>query len=133
MANVSRNTSVSSIYKNIKNAFWTQHYSLDVTKFITQRLRIGSDISINLREKVDAFDENNNVTTWNGYISYTVFRNRNGELRLQGFDLLNQQKGFNRHFYQNSVTERTYEVLRQFFMLSLTWNFTKTPGAETAN
>jgi len=133
MANVNRNTSVSSISRDVRNAFWTQQYSLDVTKFITQRLRIGSDISFNLREKVDAFDENNNVITWNGFISYTVFPNRNGEYRLQGYDLLNQQKGFSRNFYQNSVTEKTYEVLRQYFMLSFTWNFTKNPGTETAN
>ena len=67
---------------------------------------------------------------WNGNIVYKIFPKRNGEFRFEAFDILNQRKGFERNFNQNYVMEKTYQVLQQYFMLTFSWNFTKTPAAE---
>jgi len=127
---ISKNFGSSSNNPGALNDFWLQDHSIDANVFFTKRFSIGTNLDINLREKVDAFDQNNNAVMWNANIIYKIFPKRNGEFKFEAFDILNQRIGFERNFAQNYVMERTYQVLQQYFMLTFTWNFTKTPAAE---
>lgn len=127
--NVNKNFSKNSNNVNAVNNFWTLDNNIDGNVFFTKRFSIGSSLDMNFREKLDAFDQNNNVIMWNANIVYKIFPKRNGEFRLEAYDILNQRIGFERNFNQNYVSERTYQVLTQYFMLTFTWNFTKNPGA----
>lgn len=129
-AGASKNFGSSSNNSRALNNFLTHQYNFDANYYFTKRFSIGTNLDMNFRQKVDAFDQNNNVTMWNGNIVYKIFPKRNGEFRFEAFDILNQRKGFERNFNQNFVSERTYQVLQQYFMLTFSWNFTKTPGAE---
>ena len=120
------NSSISSI----KNKFWTQNHDFGFEIFYKKKWELGSNMNIELREKVDAFDRNNNVYNWSAYIERKIFKKNNGEIRLQAFDILDQRIGFDRLNTSNYVQERTYEVLRQYFLLSFTWNFSKNPGEK---
>jgi hypothetical protein len=115
---------------NAQNNFWTFDSDIDGDYYFTKRLSIGSRLDMNFREKIEGFEQNNNVLMWNGNISYKIFPKRNGEFRLEAFDILNQRKGFERYFSNNTLIERNYQVLTRYFMLTFTWNFTKTPAVE---
>ena len=41
------------------------------------------------------------------------------------FDILNQNKGYQRDFNSYSYTESYYTTLKRFWMLTLTWNISK--------
>lgn len=127
--NFSWHRNVSSI-STASSEFWTQNHNFGLEIYIKKKWEIGTDVNIELREKVDAFDKNNNVTNWSAYIEKKIFKKNNGEIRLQAFDILDQRIGFDRTITSNYLTERTYEVLRQYFLLSFTWNFSKNPGEK---
>lgn len=127
---LSRNFTRSSSKGSGLTDFWTQDHEAEANYNFSKRFIVGSSLNMQFREKLDAFDQNNNVIMWNANVVYKIFPKRNGEFRLEAFDILNQRKGFERNFNQNFVVERTYQVLQQYFLLTFTWNFTKTPGAE---
>ncbi len=41
------------------------------------------------------------------------------------YDILDQNKGYNRNFNSYSFTESYYNTLRRFWLLTLTWNISK--------
>ncbi len=93
-------------------------------------MEIGSNANINLRQKFEQFNDDNNVIEWNAYISHKLFTKKNGDIKLQVYDILDQKTGFQRSFSSNAIVERNYEVLKRYFLLSFTWNFTKNPATK---
>lgn len=61
------------------------------------------------------------TTLLNGYIGKTVFPRRQGLIRLQAFDLLNQNKSITRIIGENYIEDVRNNVLQQFFMVSFTY------------
>ena len=47
------------------------------------------------------------------------------ELVKKANDILNQNIGFDRNINDNFISERTYNTMRRYFMLSFIWNFSK--------
>jgi hypothetical protein len=125
--NVSRNFSKSSISNN-KSAYWMGGLYGDINYYISKKWEIGTNCNLTFREKLDAFDNNANIAEVNAEITHKFFKNNNGVLKFQVFDLLDQKKGFNRYYDSNYITEKTYDVLRRYFMLSFVWSFSKNPG-----
>lgn len=113
---------------DIKSDFWTQTHTLGLDVYHKKKWEVGTDVHIDLREKVDAFDRDNNVYTVSAHIERKFFKNNNGALRAHVFDLFNNRQGFERSFTSNYISERNFEVLKRYFMLTFTWNFTKNPG-----
>lgn len=123
------NRSTSSI-NTVKSNFWTQNYDISASYYLTKRFIVESDVEFALRQKTDAFTGDNNFTIWNAAVVYKVFKKNNGELKLECNDILKQRRGFNRMFTSNYLYEKNYNVLGQYFMLSFTWNFTKSPATK---
>ncbi|WP_217605213.1 outer membrane beta-barrel protein [Chitinophaga sp. GbtcB8] len=63
---------------------------------------------------------NQNVTMVNAYIARSVFRRKTGLMKLQGFDLLNQNHAVMRTYGTNYIEDMQATVLQRFFMLSFT-------------
>lgn len=113
-----------------KTSFWTQRHNVGFDAYFKkEKYSIGSDMNIELREKTDAFTGNNNVYNWSAYVQMKMLKKK-GELKLQAFDILNSKIGFDRNTTSNYISERTYEVLRRYFMLTFVWNFSKNPGEK---
>jgi hypothetical protein len=53
------------------------------------------------------------------------------ELKLALFDILNQNRGYDRNFSSYSFTETYFNTLRRFWVLSATWNFNKNGKPST--
>jgi len=119
------NESKSSLRKDVVTKYWTQEYEADLTVFLPWKLEIGSDVSVNIRQKTDDFDKNNNVVKLNARLERKILKNDAGRIRFAAFDILDQNIGFSRSINSNFINERTYDTFRRYFMLSLIWNFNK--------
>jgi hypothetical protein len=119
------NFSKSSIQENIQTNYWTQEHNAFVNVTLPWKLEINSDFQYNLRQKTELFTGNNNVFLWNAYFGRHFLKNDKALLRIQGYDLLNQNKGYSRSINSNILTERSYQTLRRYFVLAFTWNFSK--------
>ncbi len=91
-------------------------------------MEVNSNINANFRQRLNAYDQNNNVILWNGYFGRKLFKDDKGMIRIEAFDILNQNKGFSRYISANTLRENTYQTLSRYFMLAFVWNFSKTPG-----
>ncbi len=125
------NFSRSSVQQGIKTNYWTQDHNLNANVTLPWKLEINSDIQYSLRQKTALFTENNNVFLWNAFIGRYFLKNDKAILKIQGYDMLNQNKGYNRSINSNILTQRTYENIRRYVVLAFTWNFSKSAaGAQ---
>lgn len=106
----------------------TQEHNVHLSYFISKKLQIGTDANFYIREKVEAFSGNNNITVWDASISYKIFKKNNGVIKLEINDILEQRSGYDRRFTSNYIYERNYNMLSRYALLSFTWNFSKNPA-----
>jgi hypothetical protein len=95
------------------------------------KFEIGSDINWYIREQTEVFTSNNNVFRWNAFVGKKFLKNDQIELRASIFDILNQNLGFNRSANNNYITEDRYNTIRRYGLISLIWNFTRSPLTAT--
>jgi hypothetical protein len=119
------NDSKSTVSTAASADYWSINLDGNVTKTITKKFDIGSDVSLQLRQKDPRFPQNNSFTTWNGFITKRFFKENQFELKLQVSDILNENRGYNRNFSSYSFTETYYTTLRRFWLLTATWNISK--------
>jgi hypothetical protein len=131
-SNVSRNISQSSIRKEIETKYWSANFNPNATVYLPGKFELGTDASIDIREKTSLFDRNLNVIKWNAWAGKKFFKDESLMLRFEVRDILDQNIGFQRNISSTNITERTYDTLRRFWILSLTYNFSKN-GKAPAN
>lgn len=117
--------STSSIRPDEPTAYWTQSHSAYASVYLPGKIQINSDCSFNIRQKTDAFDRNTNSIRWNASIDKKFLKKDAATLRFSANDILDQNLGFQRSVNSNFISERTYDTIRRFFMLSLIFNFNK--------
>jgi len=130
-SNVSYNTSVSSVKSNYKTSYYTHSHNLYLNVTLPAKLELNTSVQANFREKLTETDNNNNVVLLNGYFGRKLFKNDKAMIRIEGYDILNQNKGFSRYLNANTIRENTYETLSRYFLLSFVWNFSKNPAGAT--
>ena len=74
---------------------------------------------------------NGNVTLLNGSLEKTVFKKKNGFIRLSGFDILNQNKNISRTVSANFITDTRVNRLTRYFMLTFTYRLNRFGGQNT--
>jgi outer membrane beta-barrel protein len=102
--------------------YFDQHYSMDVTYTILKKILFNNDFDYYINTG-RAAGFNQAIPMWNAYISCLLFKKQNGELRISGFDLLNQNKSINRTVDPMFVEDTYTRVLQRFFMVSFMYNF----------
>lgn len=127
--NVNYNTNVSSVQRNVKTNYYQHSHNLNANVTALKKFEFNSSVNAQFREKLTASDINNNVIVWNGYIGRKFLKNDKAMIRLEAFDILDQNKGFNRFQSANIIRENTYETLRRYFMLAFVWNFSSSGTA----
>ena len=124
-SNLGWNDSKSSVSTNASADYWSIGFYGGGSKTILKKIDIGSDFSLQLRQKDPRFPQNNSYTIWNGSVTKRFFKENQFELKLQVNDILNQNRGYNRNFSSYSFTETYYTTLRRFWLLTATWNISK--------
>lgn len=122
------NLNQSSIRKDIRTEYWTFEQRFDATLTLPRGIQLGTNISWNVRQRLDPAERNNNVFLWNAYISKSMLKDRSLVAKCYVNDILDRNIGYNRTTNAEYIAENTYNTLRRYVLFSLTWNFTKTGG-----
>ena len=119
------NRSKASLNKSANVDYWKIEGSAQAKFTLPKKFELGTDVNTQIRQKDPRFAQNNNFTTWNAAITKRFFKDNAIELKLGLYDILNQNKGYQRDFNSYSFTETHYTTLRRFWLLKLTWNISK--------
>jgi len=79
---------------------------------------------------------NQNYWLWNMAIAKKILKGQKGEIRLAVFDLLDQNQAISRNVTESYFEDVTTMVLKQYFMLTFTYNlknFGKAPARPNMN
>lgn len=71
---------------------------------------------------------NQTIAMWNASVSKYLFKDQKGMLKLEAFDLLNQQVNITRNITAEYIQDVRTNVIPQYFMLSFTYFLKKFPG-----
>ena len=107
--------------------YWTQHYTVDLNAYLPKGFSIASDMDYIHRNGLPA-GYNSSPLIWNAGLAKTLTKSKKATLRLQVFDLLKQNTGFTRNTNQNYIEDVSYRTLNRYWMLSLTYNFSRFAG-----
>jgi hypothetical protein len=121
------NYSKSSIRPDVITKFWTLRTGFNGTLFLPKDITLQTDFNYNWRQKTDVFDQNNNAFIWNALLEKKISKKEDLRLGFRMNDLLNQNIGFQRNITSNFISERTYNVIQRYWLVTLHWNFNKGP------
>ncbi|MDP2388102.1 MAG: outer membrane beta-barrel protein [Bacteroidota bacterium] len=68
---------------------------------------------------------NQSFLLWNAGLGYKFLKNKSAELRLSVFDILSQNNSVARNITETYVEDVQTKILKQYFMLTFTYNFKK--------
>jgi hypothetical protein len=111
--------------------YWTFNYSANGSYTFPGKIEVGSDINFQFRQKLNDYDQNNNVISWNAYVEKKFFKKDQFTFRASINDILDQNKGYSRSVQPNAIIERNYLTFQRYGLLTLTYNF-NTSGAKPA-
>ena len=128
--NASYNSSVATVNKEANAYYWAYGFNVWGNYQFPGDFEIGTDVNGSYREKDPRFPDQNNFTIWNARAT-KKFHKKEFELSLNVYDLLDENRGYDRNFdsYRFSETYRT--TLRRFWLVSFIWNITKKGSAPT--
>jgi hypothetical protein len=97
--------------------------------YISDQWSFGFDVSHQINTGYSHY-VSSNPTLINGYIEYTFFSNNMALLRLQGYDLLNQNMGITKEIFDNTSMDLRNNRLSRYVMLSLNIRLQKHPSSK---
>jgi hypothetical protein len=121
----SRIHSEGTVNKNANAQYWQFETWGNGTVSLPKNFEFNSYINVQIREKDPRFTRNNNYTTWSASVVKRMLKNNALEIKLGVYDILDQNRGYQRNFRSYSFTETFYTTLRRFWLLTLTWNLSK--------
>lgn len=121
-------SSTSSLGVPTKNNSYGAMGNFDFRKRLLPSLDISTDGNYQYTGKSQAFDNAQNRLIWNAAINKMFLKDNSLRLSLVGKDLLNQNDGFSRSVYNNTISQSNFITIQRYFMLSLSWDFNKMGG-----
>lgn len=133
------NVSYSAYYNTVQNTLQPERNNDYFNHLITVRanwlpwkgLVLGADFS-STYYNAPAADYTSSVYLLNGRIGYKFLKNNAAEIRLTGYDLLNQNKNISRTVTETYVEDNTTNALNRFFMLTFTYNLKRFKSSDSA-
>lgn len=119
------NKSKASVNAAANASFWEIEGWANARVILPKKFEISTNANTQIRQKDPRFTQNNNFTTWNASLTKRFFKENSFEMSLGLYDILNQNRGYQRNFSSFSFTENYYTTLRRFWLLTLTWNISK--------
>ncbi len=122
---VTQNISKASVNAAADIKYWQFEAWGEATLTLPAKFELRTDVNTEIRQKDPNFPANNSFTKWNAALTKRFFKDNALELRLSIFDILNQNRGYDRNFNSSSFTETYYNTLKRFGGLSIIWNISK--------
>ncbi|MBE7171889.1 MAG: TonB-dependent receptor [Williamsia sp.] len=106
--------------------WFIQDYSADGGWQLPHGILLATDFNYRITHQYGRDGVITRVPLWNAAISKQMLAFHRGELKLSVNDLLNRNLAVNRNANQNYIEDTRTNNLRRFFLLSFTYNLTKT-------
>lgn len=119
------NTSFSHSRTSYSSAAFTERklyryfISLEGRSHFFKDLTLGYDLSQTINKGYSAADVN--PTLLSLFMEHRFLKGNRGSMRLQGFDLFNQNTGISRDVFDNEIVDRQNNRLARFFLLSFNY------------
>jgi hypothetical protein len=126
-ANISYNLVRYSLAPQQNTSYWNQEYTLDANIYFSKGFSLASEFTFS-RNSGYANGFNTNVALWNCGLAKQLFKNKKGEIKLQMFDILNDNAGISRTANQNYIEDVYSKVLNQYLLMSFTYNISRFAG-----
>jgi hypothetical protein len=120
----------SSIRPDVVTKYWTATPRADIGIFMLKDFEFQTSASYNWRQKTDVFDATN-AFIWDASITRKIIKKKDIKIGFEIHDILNQNIGFQRDVNTNYITQKSYDVIKRYWMVNLTWNFNKGPKKES--
>lgn len=122
--NFTYNNSSYTVQQSLSNNYLTQNYKAEVCYQLPGDIQFNTDFSYVINSGRSA-GYNGNISLWNANIVKPLFKEKSFEFKLAVQDILNQNKSINRTVKDNYYEDTYTNILRRFFMLSITYNLNK--------
>ena len=126
-ANISYNGVKYSLPGQQNTNYWNQVYSLDVNLYLPKGFSLASEFSFTKNTGYSS-GFNTEVSLWNMGLAKQLFKNKKGEIKIQVFDILNQNVGINRSANQNYIEDVATNVLNRYVLIGFSYNISKFAG-----
>jgi hypothetical protein len=100
--------------------------------YLPLKFGAGSNVDYTYNAATPTFSAEH-LTKWNAYIFKTFLKDDKLKISMSVNDLLNQNTNFTRGISGNTTTQTNTTGIRRFFMLSVTWDFTKFGTVKSQN
>ncbi|MCC3160515.1 TonB-dependent receptor family protein [Hymenobacter sp. 15J16-1T3B] len=110
-----------SLLPQQNTAYWTQTLEADAFYQLPGRWTISSDLWLT-RYAGRSAGFNQGVALWNVALARQLFKNKQGELKLQAYDLLKQNRSVVRNVTDTYLEDVRSRVLTRYLMLSFGYN-----------
>ncbi|MFC2107178.1 outer membrane beta-barrel protein [Bacteroidota bacterium] len=115
--NIVKNT----IQEELDNNYYYQNLGLKLTWILPKGFVISNDLTHKLYSGLSD-DYSENYLLWSAYIGKKFLKGQNLEIKLSAFDILDQNKSIKRSVTESYIEDSWTEVLKRYFMLTLTFN-----------
>jgi len=111
-------TSQNSVVKK----FNTSNTNFNATVYYKKTWSVSTDYNFFIRQKTTDFQNNLTNQLWNARVQKT-FKKDEFTAYIMVRDILNQNIGINRSFYENTLFEERNDRLKRYGMIGFAWNF----------
>lgn len=125
----SNTTNTIQASRNIRYFSFTPSASVEI--YLPHDIEFGTDAAYVYNPPVAPYNTSFTRFIWNSYLSYKLLPKKNLEIKASINDILNQNKGYERTTTNNTNTERYFQALGRYWMVSAVWNFSSGPMADS--
>ncbi|MFI5162682.1 MAG: outer membrane beta-barrel protein [Sphingobacteriales bacterium] len=118
----------SSLNPTVNNNGWGANANLNLTIYLPGKFQIGSYSQYQYQAKSQSFPQDFSSVVVNPFIIKTFTKTDNLKVELWGNDIFNQNVGFSRSANANLITQNSYTTIKRYFMLTISYDFTKMGG-----
>jgi hypothetical protein len=123
-AGLTYNNARYTLQENLNTEYFTQTYSADFSYTFKKDVIVSTDFDFLINTgRADGF--NQSIPMWNAGLSKQFLKNKAAELKLTVYDILNQNKAITRSIGENYFEDDRTNVIRRFYLLSLTYNINR--------
>lgn len=128
--NVSYNNVTNSLEGQRDQEYFNYGANASTSIYLPFDFTIESDINYSTNSGyADGFDQNEWL--WNASLQKTIFRQKNGTIRLKIYDILQQRSNISRSVSSNYIRDTTTNTLTSYFMVHFVYRFNIFKGGAT--
>ncbi|HSC53757.1 MAG TPA: outer membrane beta-barrel protein [Phnomibacter sp.] len=125
-----KTTTKYATYTNTNKAK-TLQFGLSGKNYFFKNLTIGYDVNKSINYGFSSASSVNPLIV-NVYSEYRFLKGKKATIRLQGYDLLNENTGISRNINESTITDRRDNRLSRYFLLSFKYQLQKFGGGVKA-